>query len=221
MIPLAEVTETIADFLHVVTNHVNAIQTIVATIQDSEFRTPQAVATHQKLRSRIEGLAKACGAIRNASEAQGGGRVDVNKCAKEVIGDFEETFSPSIERRFELSPDMFISGSSTQIESIIRHVVRNALEATPEGGSVTLRTRTKEEAERIIVEIQDTGPGMSRETLQRCKRPFFTTKQGRGGSGLGLWISTQILHRVGGDMEIDSELGQGTTVRISLPGSLT
>ena len=65
----------------------------------------------------------------------------------------------------------------------------------------------------MIVEVQDTGIGMSETTRSRCLEPFFTTK-GERGTGLGLPMVFGMVQRHGGDLEIDSELGRGTTMRL-------
>jgi signal transduction histidine kinase len=217
VIPLAALTEVVADFLHVFTNHVNAVQALADTIQATDLTTEQAAARMGRLRHRIDGLLKACQSIRNASNQPARSRVVVNDLVSTVLKDFEDTFAESVERRTQLEPDLAVWGSSAQIESVIRHVLRNAFEAQPGGGLVMVWTRTDAKSGEAIIEIEDNGPGMSAETLEKCGRPFYTTKQGRGGSGLGLWISTQILRRIGGKLEIQSEEGKGSTVRIVLP----
>ena len=72
----------------------------------------------------------------------------------------------------------------------------------------------------VIVEVQDTGVGMSETTRSRCLEPFFTTK-GERGTGLGLAMVFGMVQRHGGELEIDSELGRGTTMRLSFPSAPT
>ena len=72
----------------------------------------------------------------------------------------------------------------------------------------------------MIVEVQDTGIGMSETTRSRCLEPFFTTK-GERGTGLGLPMVFGMVQRHGGDLEIDSELGRGTTMRLIFPRAPT
>src|SRR5271169_504149 len=95
----------------------------------------------------------------------------------------------------------------------------------PEGGTLTLRTGVAESppvlgkgqtARHVSVEVADTGIGMSEDTRRRCLEPFFTTK-GERGTGLGLAMVYGMVQRNGAEIEIESELGKGTTMRVSFP----
>jgi len=90
------------------------------------------------------------------------------------------------------------------------------VDAMPKGGTITMRTRPA--GSRVIMEVVDTGSGMSEEVRQRCLEPFFTTK-GKGGTGLGLSMVYGTVQRHRGSIEIDSSLGNGTTFRLSLPSA--
>jgi signal transduction histidine kinase len=80
----------------------------------------------------------------------------------------------------------------------------------------TLRVSTRLDKEAVVVEIGDTGPGMSEETRQHAFDPFFTTKGVGQGTGLGLDISRRIVGRHGGDITIDSQPGE-TVLRVRIP----
>lgn len=100
-----------------------------------------------------------------------------------------------------------------QLRQVLMNVVFNALQAMPEGGHLSLRaTQTGNNAE---LTISDTGSGIEAEILAKVQQPFFTTK--KGGTGLGLAICAQLISVNGGQFEIDSNVGMGTTVRITLP----
>jgi CheY-like chemotaxis protein len=90
------------------------------------------------------------------------------------------------------------------------------VDALPEGGLVTFHTRLDARDQEVVVEIRDTGVGMSETTRSRCLEPFFTTK-GERGTGLGLPMVFGMVQRHGGELEIDSALGSGTTVRLIFP----
>ena len=101
-----------------------------------------------------------------------------------------------------------------QIRQVLANVVSNALDAVMVGGRVWLEATTGERGLEIVV--RDEGEGMSQETQRQLFRPFFSTK-GDLGNGLGLYISNEIVERHGGRLAVESTLGIGTTMRISLP----
>jgi signal transduction histidine kinase/ActR/RegA family two-component response regulator/HAMP domain-containing protein len=125
----------------------------------------------------------------------------------------------------ELSPDLpAILGVESEVREALVNLVFNAVDAMPDGGELTLRTRSMwprargmDAAERIaVVEVSDTGVGMDEDTRRRCLEPFFTTK-GERGTGLGLAMVYGVAQRHGADVDIDSAVGHGTTVRLSFP----
>ena len=118
-----------------------------------------------------------------------------------------------IEVKTALTPDLpAIMGAKSEIREALTNLVFNAVDAMPQGGLLTLRTRLHGE-QRIVVEVADTGVGMNDETRRRCLEPFFTTK-GERGTGLGLAMVYGIMQRHDGALEIDSAPGSGTTVRL-------
>jgi signal transduction histidine kinase/ActR/RegA family two-component response regulator/PAS domain-containing protein len=110
-------------------------------------------------------------------------------------------------------PLPLIQGIESEIREAVTNLVFNAVDAMPSGGRLTLRTRPGP-AGRVLIEVGDTGMGMSEETMRRCLEPFFTTK-GERGTGLGLAMVYGVMQRHGGEVEIDSAPGVGTTVRLS------
>jgi PAS domain S-box-containing protein len=113
-----------------------------------------------------------------------------------------------------------ILGAENELRDAVTNLLLNSVDALPEGGSITLRTRTDQAEDHVIVEVQDTGVGMSETTRSRCLEPFFTTK-GERGTGLGLPMVFGMAQRHGGELEIDSELGRGTTMRMIFPRAPT
>jgi len=129
-----------------------------------------------------------------------------------------------VELTTELSTDLpVVAGVESEIREALLNLVFNAVDAMPDGGKLTLRTRTippaDDEAEPrdlVAVEVSDTGMGMDEDTRRRCLEPFFTTK-GERGTGLGLAMVYGIAQRHGAEIEIDSQTGRGTTMRLVFP----
>jgi signal transduction histidine kinase/ActR/RegA family two-component response regulator len=106
-------------------------------------------------------------------------------------------------------------GIEGEIREALINLVFNAIDAMPEGGELTLRTRSVGGAlpARAQVEVSDTGVGMDDDTRRRCLEPFFTTK-GERGTGLGLAMVYGMVQRLGAEIEIRSDVGRGTTVTL-------
>jgi PAS domain S-box-containing protein len=117
----------------------------------------------------------------------------------------------------DLAPELpHVLGAESEVRDALTNLMLNAVDALPEGGRIILSTRLDARDNEVVVEIRDDGVGMSETTRSRCLEPFFTTK-GERGTGLGLPMVFGMLQRHGGEMEIDSELGRGTTVRLIFP----
>ena len=125
----------------------------------------------------------------------------------------------------ELAPDLpQVMGVESEIREALTNLVFNAVDAMPEGGTLTLRTRVspaRGDHSMVAVEVIDTGGGMDEETRRRCLEPFFTTK-GERGTGLGLAMVFGMVQRHSSEIEIDSAVGAGTTVRLffAIPAAL-
>jgi two-component system NtrC family sensor kinase len=103
-----------------------------------------------------------------------------------------------------------------QIEQVFMNIVLNAGQAMASGGTLSIETGVDAEQRRIFIRIGDTGSGIAEETLGRIFDPFFTTK-GTKGTGLGLAVSSGIVENHGGQLEVVSRLGEGTTFTVLLP----
>jgi signal transduction histidine kinase len=112
--------------------------------------------------------------------------------------------------------DCTASVDYNQIQQAVSNLVMNALQAMPTGGQVVVRVQS-EQAEQIAISVTDTGTGIAKEHLQRIFEPFFTTQAAGDGTGLGLSITEGIVRDHDGSIQVESELGRGTTFRITLP----
>ncbi len=109
-----------------------------------------------------------------------------------------------------------ILACAPELRESLTNLIFNAVDAMPEGGTITVATRA--DGPNVRIEVSDTGTGMSEEAVARCLEPFFSTKGDRG-TGLGLAVVYGIIQRHGGTIEIASEIGKGTTFSLVLPAT--
>jgi two-component system, sporulation sensor kinase E len=140
---------------------------------------------------------------------------DLNRVVRELL----ELLGPELEQA-GVSPQVELVEPCPQIrmderymKQAIMNIVKNAISAMPEGG--TLRIRTQVKGNRLVLKVSDTGVGISDENLNKIFEPYFTTKE--FGSGLGLTIVYKIVKEHLGDIAVDSRLGGGTTFSLSFP----
>ena len=152
-----------------------------------------------------------------------------------LISNFSELLRRTLGQSIELSirlkgREHICVVDAPQLQSALLNLAINARDAMPHGGSLTIEvSRTRLDADYaqmypevrtgryVLVAVTDTGSGMSREVRQRAFEPFFTTKPTGAGTGLGLSMVYGFVKQSGGNIQIYSELGQGTSVRIFLP----
>lgn len=121
-----------------------------------------------------------------------------------------------IEVRFEVDPDEpLVMADHFQMEQMFLNLVLNAIQAMPEGGRLTFRTRVEDG--EVIAEVHDTGKGIPQEIQERIFDPFFTTREVGQGTGLGLSVSDSIAAAHGGSISFESAEGYGTIFRVALP----
>ena len=109
-----------------------------------------------------------------------------------------------------------VRGNEAELRDVLINLIFNAVDAMPHGGRLMIGTGVDDTHGTVLVEVRDTGSGMAEDVRRRCLEPFFTTK-GERGTGLGLAMAYGILQRHGGSIEIESELGKGTTFQLRLP----
>jgi two-component system sensor kinase FixL len=116
-------------------------------------------------------------------------------------------------RRVEETPLPPVAFDPQQVHQVLLNLVKNAMEAMPEGGEITITSRVRED--KVEIDIADTGVGLTPEAAGKIFQPYFTTKE--KGTGLGLAICQGIISEHGGAISVTSTPGQGTTFTIQLP----
>jgi nitrogen-specific signal transduction histidine kinase/CheY-like chemotaxis protein len=154
--------------------------------------------------------------------------VDVNQVVSEACEMLPRTIGPTIEIKTALGGDIWWAMAEPgQLELAILNLAINARDAMLAGGKLTIATRNivrgngrqfppLDPGDYVMISVADTGTGMSEEVRRRACEPFFTTKEVHKGTGLGLSMVYGFAQQSGGTVTIDSEIGQGTTVRIYL-----
>ncbi len=108
---------------------------------------------------------------------------------------------------------LLVNADGEKLRQAFLNIILNALQATPEGGSVTITVQPQQE--NCEIRISDSGPGINDEIRQRIFEPFFTTKP--DGTGLGLAVTKKIIEAHGGSLSVESAAGSGTTMMVQLP----
>jgi len=158
--------------------------------------------------------------------------VELNRLAQQVIeltrarwSDQPQRRGVMIELKTSLATDLLdVRGADNEVRDALTNLIFNAVDAMPDGGVIEVRTSMPAVSERgaaarqVWLEVSDTGIGMDEETRRRCLEPFFTTK-GERGTGLGLAMVYGMAQRHGCALEIDSQPGAGTTIRLVFPVS--
>jgi two-component system NtrC family sensor kinase len=140
--------------------------------------------------------------------------LDLNDVVVEVVRFLEkEALYKNIEIQFDLEENLpTMSSDRAQLHQVFLNIITNAIASVEERGFIKIRS-WQEDEERLGVSITDNGCGMSEETMRHIFEPFFTTKRGYG-TGLGLPITYGIIKKLGGDIKVQSKLGEGTTFTI-------
>ena len=143
--------------------------------------------------------------------------VDLEKLADEAV---QLVTREAADRDIEIIQEMDIPENTIwsdpyQLRQVLLNLLTNAIHATGSGGRVTIRLEAM--VNEVALTVQDTGQGIPKENLERVFEPFFSTKPPGEGTGLGLFVARGIVEKLGGKIEVESRLGQGSSFRVRLP----
>ena len=203
----------------------NLLAVILGRVQLGLAKAPPDVARHLSIaeRATLDG-AEVIRRMRGFGRAQPEAdlaAVDLNGLAEEILEltrprweDETHVRGVTIETRLEAGVIPPVRGDTGPLREVLMNLVLNAIDAMPGGGRITIRTW--HDGSWAHCAVSDTGTGMSPEVQRRALEPFFTTK-GLQSTGLGLSVNYGIIQRLGGELTLESEEGQGTTVTFKLP----
>jgi two-component system, NtrC family, sensor kinase len=225
---LASIGELAAGIAHEINNPVAIMVEEAGWIKDlleeEEFRKSENMGEFQRALTQISNQGKRCKEIthkllsfarKTDSRTQ---EVDINQLILEIIGLTEQRAKYSrIVFKSNLHPDLpSVRASNTEMQQILLNMINNAIDAMEKsGGTITISTQKAEDM--VVTEITDTGPGIPMAYLGRIFDPFFTTKPVGKGTGLGLSICFGIVNKLGGNIQVKSVVGLGTTFLVMLP----
>jgi PAS domain S-box-containing protein len=146
--------------------------------------------------------------------------IDVEEAVKDVVEltrprwkNLMERSGRTIDIKLDLASNCLAEINASDLREVLTNLLLNAIDAMPQGGVVSFRSYCQ--GELVFLDVSDTGIGMSKDVAERIFDPFFTTK-GIGNSGLGLSVSWSLIGRYGGDIQVKSKSGKGTTFTIKL-----
>jgi len=146
-------------------------------------------------------------------------KIELNSCIKQTVNSIMKVLPSNIKVQLNLDPNpIFIKANELRLYQIFDNLIKNAKDAMPDGGIISITTRIiSNEDKNIMITVSDTGIGMTPEVIEKAFEPFFTTKPFGGGQGLGLSTVYGIVKQYGGHIKIESTPGKGTKIIILFP----
>ncbi len=135
----------------------------------------------------------------------------------EALERIKSEMPDNVKLQVDVAEDLHVYAGPERIERVLSNLMINAIQAMPNGGTITIKARKQDENNMFSFQVQDTGCGIPEENIAKIFDPFFTTKEIGKGSGLGLSIVYGIVEQHGGKISVVSEEGQGVTFTIALP----
>jgi len=201
-----------------------------AMLETEKGLSPQARSQLEVIRRAVEDVGHTIGRMREfyrQREPQlAGAPVQLNELAEQVLdltrarwADMTMQRGAVIKVKTELDAGLpLVLGMESEIREALTNLVFNAIDAMPDGGTMTIRTALTDEPGWVRIDVGDSGVGMDAEARRRCMEPFFTTK-GERGTGLGLAMVYGVAQRHGAEVDIQSAPGEGTTFSLIFPAA--
>ena len=211
-----------AGVAHEVNTPLTGISSFTQMLREKTEADDPRVSLLEKIESQTSRASKIVNGLLNLAKpgrTDTAGPVDVSSVINEVTALLEHQFkTANIQIRCELpSTPAVVQGVEFKLQQVFLNLFLNAQDAMPTGGDLTVTLRI--ENQQVVVEVADTGGGISSEELSRIYDPFFTTKAVGKGTGLGLSIAYGVVKEHNGSIQCESEPGQGACFTVTLPFS--
>jgi len=222
MLRQAQKMEAVGQLTGGVAHDFNNLLTVVVGNVDRALRlTPEDERVKEALRNAMEGAERAARLTQQLlafarRQTLSPSQVDLTAIVEDMADMLKRTLGPACEVRLDLATDLpDVVVDRVQTESVVLNLALNARDAMPDGG--TLHISTKPQGDSVVLTVSDTGSGMTDEVRSHMFEPFFTTKPVGQGTGLGLSQVYGFTKQSGGDIEVKSAIGSGTSISLLLP----
>ena len=216
---MAEVAHEVGTPLHSVSGHLELLRKNLASrgLTDDDARRLGIIEAQL---SRVTDIIARLLAMTSRAPGEPG-PIDLERLARDVV----ELVSPGLASA-GVTLDMHaepgsarVRGRPDQLQQVILNLLTNAIDATAGGGRIDVTTRARPDKGEVEIAVSDTGHGIAAADRAQIFEPFFSTKEAGRGTGLGLFITAEIVREHQGRIEVDSDVGHGSTFRVTLPAA--
>ena len=174
---------------------------------------------YDRVKRGIERIMKIVNSLKSFSrvDMETVGKIDINQSMEDAVEIVNTQGAKDVEFIKEFREVPLMQCSPNEINQCLLHILKNALDAVDQKGTIKMTTSHDEKGDEVTIRIDDNGKGMSPEVLRQAQNPFFTTKAVGSGTGVGLSLTERIIKRHRGKINISSKEGEGTTVTMTLP----
>ncbi len=215
--------QLVAGIAHQIANPLDGVQNGLARIGQGVKNDPRLTEYVQLMAEALDRIERTAKRVQSFARPRGITlqSTDVNQAVEATLEMLGGSHSRNVRIRKDLADVAAVQGDSYTLQEVLFNLCTNALNAMPDGGTLTLRTyalgsKDEDQMGSVAVDVSDTGVGIPRVNLEKIFEPFFTTRADSGGTGLGLGLCRMLISEMGGRIEVRSALGQGTTFTVVL-----
>lgn len=215
--------QLVAGIAHQIANPLDGVQNCLRRIGEAVKNDARLTEYVQMMAEALERIERTAKRVQAFAQPRGVSleKTDVNAAVEGTLAMLGTRIGNNVRVEKDLRQVPAVLGDKYTIQEVVFNLCTNALAAMPNGGTLTLRTRTlgtqdDDQMNSVAIEVSDTGVGIPRANLEKIFEPFFTTRAESGGTGLGLGLCRMLISEMGGRIEVRSALGQGTTFTVIL-----